>query len=158
MALQDLVRRVPVADHVFVYARDLVRASRPNEPEASATVRQCVSWGAGPRAGQSLILAAKARALLQGRLHAGIADVRHVARPVLRHRIVTTFHAEAEGIDPDTIIAHLLEATPAPPNAPPPGWSRADRPPGRPPGASSRTPPGIWPLMEKVIEMRFRRM
>ena len=71
--------------------------------------------GAGPRAGQSLILAAKARALLEGRFHAGIADVRQVAYPVLRHRIVTTFHAEAEGVAPDTIIAHLLEATPAPP-------------------------------------------
>jgi len=115
VALQHLVRRVPVAEHVFLYARDLVRASRPNEPEASETVRRCVSWGAGPRAGQSLILAAKARTLLEGRFHAGIADVRAVAYPVLRHRIVTTFHAEAEGVDPDKIIAHLLEATPAPP-------------------------------------------
>jgi MoxR-like ATPase len=111
---QHLVRRLPVADHVFEYARDLVRASRPNEPEATATVKRCVSWGAGPRAGQSLILAAKARAALQGRYHAGVADVRHVARPVLRHRVVTTFHAEAEGIDPDKIIDHLLEAVPAP--------------------------------------------
>ena len=115
MALQHLVRRVPVADHVFHYARDLVRASRPNQPEATATVKKCVSWGAGPRAGQSLILAAKARAVLQGRYHAGIADVRHVAKPVLRHRIVTTFHAEAEGIDADSLIDHLLDAIPAPP-------------------------------------------
>ena len=107
--LQHLVRRVPVADHVFLYARDMVRASRPNEPEATELVRKCVSWGAGPRAGQSLILAAKARAALNGRLHAGVADVRHVAKPVLRHRIVTTFHAEAEGIGPDKIIDHLLE-------------------------------------------------
>src|SRR4051794_24363187 len=68
VALQHLVRRVPVPEHVFIYARDLVRASRPNEAEASAMVRKCVSWGAGPRAGQSLILAAKARAVLQGRL------------------------------------------------------------------------------------------
>ena len=109
VALQHLVRRVPVADHVFQYARDLVRASRPKEPEATELVKKCVSWGAGPRAGQSLILAAKARAALNGRLHAGIADVRHVARPVLRHRIVTTFHAEAEGIGPDKVIDHLLE-------------------------------------------------
>jgi MoxR-like ATPase len=115
VALQHLVRRVPVADHVFLYARDLVRASRPHQPEATPTVKKCVSWGAGPRAGQSLILAAKARAVLQGRYHAGIADLRHVARPVLRHRIVTTFHAEAEGIDPDKLIAHLLDAIPAPP-------------------------------------------
>ena len=76
-------------------------------------VRKCVSWGAGPRAGQSLILAAKTRAVLHGRLHAGIADVRDVARPVLRHRIVTTFHAEAEGIGPEEIITRLIEEIPA---------------------------------------------
>jgi MoxR-like ATPase len=115
LALQNLVRRVPVAEHVFIYARDLVRASRPSQPEATALVRKCVSWGAGPRAGQSLILTAKARALLQGRFHAGIDDIRHVAHPVLRHRIVTTFHAEAEGIDPDRVIDHLLETLTAPP-------------------------------------------
>ena len=114
VALQRLVRRVPVAEHVFVYARDLVRASRPNQPEATAMVKKCVSWGAGPRAGQSLILAAKARAVLQGRYHAGIADIRHVAKPVLRHRIVTTFHAEAEGVDADKVIEHLIEAVSAP--------------------------------------------
>ncbi len=114
VTLQRLVRRVPVPEHVFIYARDLVRASRPNESEASATVRKCVSWGAGPRAGQSLILAAKARAVLQGRFHAGIADVRQVAKPVLRHRIVTTFHAEAEGIGPDKVIDGLLQDVPAP--------------------------------------------
>ena len=111
--LQQLVRRVPVPDHVFAYARDLVRASRPGEPEASEMVRRNVSWGAGPRAGQSLILCAKAFAVLHGRYAASIEDVRHVALPVLRHRIVTTFHAEADGIDPDTVIAHLLEAVPA---------------------------------------------
>jgi len=103
-----------VADHVFLYARDLVRASRPNEPEASSFVKKCVSWGAGPRAGQSLIVCAKARAALQGRYHATIDDVRHVARPVLRHRIVTTFHAEAEGIGPDKVVAHLLQEVAVP--------------------------------------------
>jgi len=112
---QHLVRRVPVAEHVFEYARDLVRATRPQEPQATDLVRKCVSWGAGPRAGQSLILAAKTRAVLNGRFHAGVADIRQVARPVLRHRIVTTFHAEAEGIGPDKIIAHLLEDIPAAP-------------------------------------------
>ena len=115
VALQHLVRRVPVAEHVFVYARDVVRATRPNEDEATDYVRKFVSWGAGPRAGQSLILCAKARALLEGRVHATIADIRHVAAPVLRHRIVTTFHAEAEGIDSDRVIDHLLTAIPAPP-------------------------------------------
>ncbi|GAC1466533.1 MAG: MoxR family ATPase [Isosphaeraceae bacterium] len=115
VAMQHLVRRVPVAEHVFLYARDLVRASRPNQPEATAMVKKCVSWGAGPRAGQSLILAAKARAVLQGRYHAAIADIRHVAKPVLRHRILTTFHAEAEGVDSDKVVEHLIDATPAPP-------------------------------------------
>ena len=104
----------PVPDHVFLYARDLVRASRPDEPEATDFVRKCVSWGAGPRAGQSLILCAKARAVLLGRFAAGLDDVRAVARPVLRHRIVTTFHAEAEGIDADRVIAQLLSDVPEP--------------------------------------------
>ncbi len=115
VALQKLVRRVPVPEHVFVHARDVVRATRPNEPEATPLVKKCVAWGAGPRAGQALILAAKARAVLQGRFAATIADIRHVAPPVLRHRIVTTFHAEADGVDPDKVVAHLLGAIPAPP-------------------------------------------
>ncbi len=92
-----------------------MRATRPQEPQATELVRKCVSWGAGPRAGQSLLLAAKTRAVLNGRFHAGVADIRQVARPVLRHRIVTTFHAEAEGIGPEKIIGHLLEDIPAAP-------------------------------------------
>ncbi|RUL88976.1 AAA family ATPase [Tautonia sociabilis] len=114
LALQRLVRRVPVPDHVFRYARDLVRATRPDQPEATAFVRKSVSWGAGPRAGQALILGAKARAVLSGRIAAGPDDVRAVARPVLRHRIVTTFHAEAEGIDADGVIDQLLKDVPEP--------------------------------------------
>jgi MoxR-like ATPase len=113
--LQHLVRRVPVAEHVFVYARDLVRATRPNQPEATEFVKQYVQWGAGPRAGQSLILGAKARALLEGRVHATIADIRAMAHPVLRHRVLTTFHAEAEGIETDRVVDHLLRTIPAPP-------------------------------------------
>jgi MoxR-like ATPase len=115
LALQHLVRRVPVAEHVFVYARDLVRATRPGEPEAPEFVKKYVQWGAGPRAGQALILGAKARALLEGRVHASIADVRAVAPPVLRHRVLTTFHAEAEGIDPDRVVEHLLKSVVTPP-------------------------------------------
>jgi MoxR-like ATPase len=115
VALQRLVRRVPVAEYVFTYARDLVRASRPDQSEATDYVRKFVSWGAGPRAGQSLILCAKARALLEGRVHATVEDIRHVAPPVLRHRIMTTFHAESEGIGPDRVIEHLLTAIPASP-------------------------------------------
>ncbi len=115
IAFQSLVRRVPAADYVFAYARDLTRASRPGQPEATELVRKYVSWGAGPRAGQSLILCAKARALLEGRVHATVDDVRHIAAPVLRHRIMTTFHAESEGINPDSVIKHLLTAVAAAP-------------------------------------------
>jgi MoxR-like ATPase len=115
LTIQDLVRRVPVPEHVFIYARDLVRASRPDQPEATPLVKKCVSWGAGPRAGQALVLGAKTRAVLDGRFAATIADIRHVAGPVLRHRIVTTFHAEAEGIDSNRVIAHLLESITPPP-------------------------------------------
>lgn len=107
--LQDVVRRVPVADHVVEYAATLVRASRPKQPEAPDFVREMVAWGAGPRAGIFLITAAKARAILQGRFHATTADVQHSAYPVLRHRILTTFNAEAAGIKSDQIIKMLLE-------------------------------------------------
>ncbi len=90
----------------------------PNEPEATPLVKKCVSWGAGPRAGQSLILAAKARAVLHGRFARRRSPTSATSPgPVLRHRIVTTFHAEAEGIDPDKVIAHLLEAIAPPPRA-----------------------------------------
>ena len=104
IALQDIVRRVPVGDHVFRYAAALVRATRPNEPEAPAFVKECLSWGAGPRASQYLILGAKARAALYGRNYATTEDVAAVALPVLRHRIVTNFNAEAEGMTTDKIV------------------------------------------------------
>ncbi len=107
--LQNVVKRVPVADHVVDYAAGLVRATRPKEKEAPAFVKEMVGWGAGPRAGIYLITAAKARAILQGRYHATTADVQHVALPVLRHRIQTTFNAEAAGVKPDQIVKMLLE-------------------------------------------------
>jgi MoxR-like ATPase len=112
LALQQLVRRVPVADHVFKYARDLVRASRPSEPESSELVRKWVSWGAGPRAGQSLILAAKARAALAGRPSVSVDDIRAVTLPVLRHRIVINYNAQAAGETSDTIIKKLCGDVP----------------------------------------------
>jgi MoxR-like ATPase len=112
LALQEVVRRVPVAEHVFVYARDLVRATRPNEPEAPKFIKQYVSWGAGPRAGQYLILGAKARALLEGRFHVITEDIRAVAKPVLRHRLVTTFAAQTEGITSDRVVEMLVEKVP----------------------------------------------
>ena len=114
IALQDIVRRVPVGDHVFRYAAALVRATRPNEPEAPPFVKECLSWGAGPRASQYLILGAKARAALHGRNYAMTEDVAAVALPVLRHRIVTNFNAEAEGMTTDKIVQRLLQTIPRP--------------------------------------------
>jgi MoxR-like ATPase len=111
-ALQEVVRRVPCAEFIYVYARDLVRATRPGEPEAPAFVRELVTWGAGPRAGQYLILGARAHALLQGRFHVTTEDVRAVARPVLRHRIMTSYAAASQGMTPDTVIERLLKTVP----------------------------------------------
>jgi MoxR-like ATPase len=108
MRLQDIVRRVPVADHVFQYARDIARASRPAANEAPDFINELVNWGAGPRASIYLILAAKARAILHGRYHATTEDVREMALPVLRHRIITTFNAEAAGVTSDEIVLRLL--------------------------------------------------
>ncbi|MEE9141352.1 MAG: MoxR family ATPase [Gammaproteobacteria bacterium] len=112
MALQEVVRKVPVGEHVYVYARDLVRATRPNQDEAPDFIKQYISWGAGPRAGQFLMVGAKARAILEGRLHVITEDIRAIAHPVLRHRIVTTFHADSEGIAPDDVIDMLLKKVP----------------------------------------------
>jgi MoxR-like ATPase len=114
LQFQEVVRQVVVADHVFAYAADLVRATRPNNPETPKFVSELISWGAGPRASQYLILGGKARALLYGRLHVTTEDIREVAYPVLRHRLVTTFHADAEGITTDHIIDRLLQAVPLP--------------------------------------------
>ncbi len=109
MALQQIVRRVPVADHVFEYARAIVRATRPQGDEAPDFIRELVHWGAGPRASIYLVLAAKARAVLHGRYHATTEDVRVLALPVLRHRVITTFNAEAAGIGADDVVRRLLE-------------------------------------------------
>jgi MoxR-like ATPase len=117
LELQRLIRRVPVADHVIRYAVRLARATRTGAPgergsEPADLVRQWVSWGAGPRASQYLVLGAKTRAVLLGRYAPGIEDVQAVAPAVLRHRIVTNFTAEAEGIKPDRIIGDLLRHIP----------------------------------------------
>ncbi len=113
LALQDIVRRVPCADHVIRYAMALVRATRVNKGEVAKFIRDYVAWGAGPRASQNLILAAKARAILKGRYHVAIEDVRSVALPILRHRILTNFNAEADNVRSDEIIARLMESIPA---------------------------------------------
>ena len=111
--LQEVVRRVPTPDHVVRYVLRLVRATRVTTEEAPAFVKERVSWGAGPRASQYMILAAKARALLKGRLYVATEDVKAVAKPVLRHRIITTYGAEAEGYTTDRLIDDLLNTIPA---------------------------------------------
>jgi MoxR-like ATPase len=108
-ALQRLVRDIPAADAAIGFAARLARATRPAESDASETVKKYVRWGAGPRAGQALILGAKAHALLAGRFAVSPADIVRVARPVLRHRILPNFAAEAKGITVEQIIAELLE-------------------------------------------------
>ena len=110
IGFQRLVRRVPVSDHLVHYAVQLVRATRPNEKTAPEFIGKWVNWGAGPRASQYLILAAKAKAILDGRPTPGPDDVRFAAYPVLRHRIVTSFNAEADGVDSIEVIRRVLEA------------------------------------------------
>ena len=110
---QRLVRRIPVADHVFEYAAALVRATRPDEPDAPGFVKKLMSWGAGPRASLNLILAGKARAALRGRCHVSVDDVKEVCLPILRHRIIPSFAARSEGMTSDSLIEKLLEEIPA---------------------------------------------
>ncbi len=108
-ALQDLVLRVPAADHVIRHAVELVRLTRPKEPGAPDFVKELVEWGAGPRASQYLVLAAKARAILDGRMAAAVEDVRALARPVLVHRVITNFRAESENVTSEDLVGRLLE-------------------------------------------------
>ncbi len=107
--LQDLVLRVPAADHVVRAAVDLVRRTRPAEASAPSIVREFVQWGAGPRASQALVLAGKARAVLHGRTAASLEDLKALAKPILRHRIVTNFHAESEGVNAVTVVDELVK-------------------------------------------------
>ena len=111
---QHLVRQVPVSDHVALYATSLIRATRPDNPAAPDFIRRWVRWGAGPRAGQYLLLAAKAHTLLAGRYSVACADVRQYALPVLRHRLFCNFAAASEGVSTDDIIRRVLEAVPEP--------------------------------------------
>ena len=110
--LQKVVRKVPVPDHVMDFVLDLVRYSRPDNADAPAFVKDLIEWGAGPRACQNLVLAGKVRAVLHGRFHVTIDDIVALAPPVLRHRIVPTFNAEAEGVKVDDIVARILAAVP----------------------------------------------
>ena len=113
LALQDLVTRVPVADHIFQYVAALVRATRPAEDNAPGFVKDFVSWGCGPRACLNLITGAKARAILRGRFGASLEDVQALAGPVMRHRMGLNFAAQAEGVDADHVIGRLLEEIPS---------------------------------------------
>ncbi len=108
LRFQQLVRRVPAAPDVIRHALDLVRATRPSEPNCPEFIKKTITWGAGPRAVQALVLGGKARAVLKGRHHVSIEDIRALAPPVLRHRLVTNFSAEAEGYTTDRVIDELL--------------------------------------------------
>ena len=110
--LQDVVRDVPAVDHVIRYALAFARRTRPAESDVPEFVQKYVTWGAGPRATQALVLAAKARAILHGRAAAGLQDVREVAPAVLRHRIITNFEADADGVTPDEIVGRLGDLIP----------------------------------------------
>jgi MoxR-like ATPase len=128
LEMQDIVRKVPVAPYVIRYAMKFARLTRKGSRVTSPAtggkrdgatpdfVRDYVTWGAGPRATQYLILAAKARAVLHGRYYVSTEDVRAVAKPVLRHRIITNFNAEAEGIRPDDVVQKLIDLIPRDPN------------------------------------------
>ncbi len=109
LQMQELVRKVPASSHVIGYAVKLLRASRPREPEALPFVKEWVEWGAGPRASQHLILAAKAKAIMDGRYVASVEDVNSVIHPILKHRIITNFKAQAENITSLEVINHLLK-------------------------------------------------
>jgi MoxR-like ATPase len=111
---QQLVRQIWASDHMIDYAVDLARATRPKEAHAPAFIQKWLAWGAGPRAAQYMVLAAKARAALHGRLAVSARDVRAMARPVLRHRIFTNFNADAEGLDADQILEKLLHTVAEP--------------------------------------------
>jgi MoxR-like ATPase len=114
LALQRIVRKIPVSQHVVDYSVNLARATRPADPTAPDFAKNYLTWGAGPRAAQYLLLGAKSRALLHGRFNVSADDVRAVAHPVMRHRIFTNFNADAEGISPDDIVSRLLKAVPEP--------------------------------------------
>jgi MoxR-like ATPase len=112
LELQRLVREVPVTDHLIRYTLSLVRQTRVEEPGTPEFVNDQLSWGAGPRAVQFLILGAKARALLHGRTYVSTEDIQALAKPVLRHRLVVNFAAESEGISADTVVDQILQVTP----------------------------------------------
>jgi MoxR-like ATPase len=116
LEMQDIVRKVPVAPYVIRYAMKFARLTRKEKGDVPDFIREYVTWGAGPRATQNLVLGAKARAVLHGRYYVSCEDIRAVSIPVLRHRIITNFNAEAEGVKPETIIQRLCDIIPRDPN------------------------------------------
>jgi MoxR-like ATPase len=115
--MQELVCKIPASPHVVKYAMDIVRKSRPErDKESSAAVpdfvRKYISWGAGPRAGQAMVMAGKARAALAGRFFVSREDIKSVALPILRHRIITNYHAESDGMTADKIVQKLIDSVP----------------------------------------------
>ncbi len=112
LRLQHVVRRVPVADHIFAYAKRLTRMTRPGTGDAPDFINRWLTWGAGPRASMNLILAAKARAILRGNHHVAADDVAAVAGPILRHRLIPNFAAQSEGVNADDIVHRLLQTIP----------------------------------------------
>jgi MoxR-like ATPase len=114
LLFHDLVRKVPVAEEIVRYAVRLAAASRPHQPNAPDFINEWASWGAGTRAGQFLILAGKARALLEGRAHVNVKDIQKLAYPVLRHRLLLNYRAEAQGIKVEDVIRRLIETVKPP--------------------------------------------
>ena len=114
LGIQKIIRRVPVSEHVIDYAVSLARATRPGTPDAPQFINEWLTWGAGPRAAQYLVLGAKARAIFAGRLNVTCDDVRKIAKPVLRHRLFTNFNADAEGMNAEKIVERLLTTIPEP--------------------------------------------
>jgi len=137
--IQQLVRSVPTSQHMVDYAVDLVRATRPKEPPSPDFVKNWLAWGAGPRAAQNIILAAKARAILHGKFAVSADDIRAMAFPVLRHRIFTNFNADAEGVDVEQVIEKILHTVPEPTygETVPAGKPRAER--AKPPAAAAQS-------------------
>lgn len=146
--IQQLVRQVPVSQHMVDYAVDLVRATRPKEPPSPDFVKRWLAWGAGPRAAQNIVLTAKARAILHGRFAVTAEDIRAVTFPVLRHRIFTNFNADAEGVDVDQIIEKILQTVPEPAYGEPVAVRAAKVPPPSSDahGAKPVPPPAAPPL------------
>jgi len=114
LEFQQLVRMAPVAESVMRHAVELVRATRPGDPSAPDFVKKYVNFGASVRAAQSLVLASKARALMRGRYHVAYEDIRALAAPILRHRVLLNFYAESDRLTTDDILRRLLEAKPEP--------------------------------------------